>query len=62
MPESKATVGGETGERCPESGPYRSSGPTGAIVFIKEGDRFPRDVDGSTTEWTLLSDGEGSAD
>lgn len=60
MPESTETVGGKTGERCPESGPYRSSGPIGAVVFIKEGDRFPLDVDGSRTEWALLSEGERS--
>jgi len=54
MSETTATVTGKTGETCNVSGPYRSQGPSGAVVFIKEGDEFPPDVDGSATVWTLL--------
>ncbi|MFO7285944.1 MAG: hypothetical protein LOD94_07460 [Gammaproteobacteria bacterium] len=54
MSETTATVSGRTGETCNASGPYRSQGPSGAVVFIQEGDAFPPDVDGSPTVWTLL--------
>ena len=54
MPESTATVSGQTGETCQVSGPYRSQGPSGAVVFIKEGDAFPPDVDGSSTVWARM--------
>lgn len=60
MSES-ATVTGKTGETCTVSGPYRSHGPSEAIVFIKEGDAFPSDVDGSNTEWTLVHEESDAA-
>lgn len=56
MPESSMKISGRTGEQCPESGPYRSSGRAGVVVFFIEGQTFPPDADGSETTWTLVEE------
>ena len=55
MPSTITSVVGRTGSTCPQTGPYRSGGRGQVIVFIKKGDAFPPDVDGSSTSWTLLT-------
>ncbi len=49
---------GKTGTVCQESGPYRSMRYARVIVFIKKGQLFPTDSDGSATTWTLVSAAE----
>ena len=44
---------GKTGEMCQTSGPYRSSRNAKITVFIRKGQLFPPDSDGSATTWTL---------
>lgn len=55
MPSTLTSVVGRTGSICPQSGPYRSGGKDKVIVFIKKGDPFPTDSDGSSISWTLLT-------
>jgi len=55
MPEAARRVAGDSGTRCPETGPYRSSGRAGVVVFLKQGDTFPPDADGVTTTWVLVT-------
>jgi hypothetical protein len=45
---------GASGGTCQVGGPYRSSRNARIIVFLKRGDRFPRDSDGANTTWTLV--------
>jgi hypothetical protein len=46
---------GKTGDRCSESGPYRSSRNAKVVVFVAKGQRFPPDTDGKATTWSSLS-------
>jgi hypothetical protein len=55
MAEAARRVAGDSGSRCPETGPYRSSGRARVIVFLKQGDIFPPDVDGASTTWVLIT-------
>ncbi len=55
MADAARRVAGDSGSRCPESGPYRSSGRARVVVFIKQGDAFPTDSDGSPTTWVLVT-------
>ena len=49
-------VTGRTSQTCREPGPYRSSRSPGVTIFLKAGERFPADVDGAQTTWTMGSD------
>ena len=49
------TASGSTGTTCSKTGPYRSSRNARVTIFVKRGEKFPRDVDGSKTTWTFLS-------
>ena len=55
MPIAASSVAGQTGSTCPQSGPYRSSGMAGIVIFVKQSDTFPPDWDGSSTTWVLLA-------
>jgi hypothetical protein len=58
MAEAARRVAGDSGSRCPETGPYRSSGRARVVIFLKQGDTFPPDSDGAPTTWVLIT-GEG---
>jgi hypothetical protein len=58
MAEAARRVAGDSGSRCPETGPYRSSGRARVVIFLKQGDTFPPDADGAATTWVLIT-GEG---
>jgi hypothetical protein len=64
MPEaisSPKRATGRTGSVCTETGPYSSAAATRAatvIVFFRKGDRFPPDIAGAPTVWTLVADGQ----
>jgi hypothetical protein len=51
---TNATTSGKTGGTCQRSGPYRSSRNARVTVYIKKGEKFPRDTDGAATIWTLV--------
>jgi hypothetical protein len=55
MPVEARRVEGRTGATCSESGPYRSGGLAKVVIFIKKGDPFPPDADGSSTNWVLVT-------
>jgi hypothetical protein len=58
MAEAARRVAGNSGARCPESGPYRSSGMAKVVIFVRQGDTFPPDADGSPTTWVLVTSDE----
>ena len=45
---------GATGTTCQTAGPYRSARNARVIVFVRKGERYPRDTDGANTTWTLV--------
>jgi len=53
---TNATASGRTGGVCQKSGPYRSNRNARVTVFFKRGQRFPSDVDGASTTWTLVTE------
>jgi hypothetical protein len=56
---------GKTGSACLETGPYSSADNLKAgsvIVFFRKGDRFPPDLAGVATTWTLVADGQRLSD
>lgn len=55
MANEAKKVTGTSGSQCPQSGPYRSSGQAKVVIFVKQGETFPPDVDGTATTWTLLT-------
>lgn len=55
MPTAAVRVTGQSGATCPESGPYRSSGGAKVVIFVRQGDIFPTDPDGSPTTWVLIA-------
>ena len=44
---------GATGTTCQAPGPYRSNRNAKVVVFLRTGDKFPVDSDGTRTTWTL---------
>jgi hypothetical protein len=58
MTDTSQTIeaSGRTGDRCRVTGPYRSSRNARVILFVREGEAFPVDADGSSTTWTLVSE------
>ena len=64
MPDVISTprrASGKTGTACLETGPYSSADNTRAgsvIIFFRKGERFPPDLAGVATTWTLVSDGQ----
>lgn len=55
MAEAARRVAGTSGSRCPETGPYRSTGLARVVIFVKQGDTFPPDADGQSTTWVLVT-------
>ena len=55
MPNTTVSATGQTGSTCTQSGPYRSSGRARLVIFVKSGDLFPTDWDGSNTTWVLVT-------
>jgi hypothetical protein len=56
MPNAAAaTVMGQTGSTCSQSGPYRSNRAAKVVIFVREGTTFPSDSDGLPTTWVLVS-------
>jgi len=55
MAEAARRVAGDSGSQCPETGPYRSSGRARVVIFLKQGDIFPPDSDGTSTTWVLIT-------
>jgi hypothetical protein len=53
--EAVARVEGRTGSRCRQSGPYRSTANARVIIFVRQGDVFLTDSNGSATTWVLLT-------
>lgn len=50
-----ARVEGRTGSRCTKSGPYRSTANARVVIFVKQGDVFLPDANGSATTWVLMT-------
>ncbi len=60
MPKAAArSVSGQTGATCARSGPYRSTRGMKVVVYLKQGDTFPPDSDGSPTTWVMVTAQEG---
>lgn len=57
MANTVSSAAGQTGSTCSRSGPYQSTSKSGLILFIKAGDAFPTDWDGSSTTWVLMTGG-----
>ncbi len=55
MSETARPVGasGASGTTCSAPGPYRSNRNANVVIFLKKGDKFPKDTDGANTTWTL---------
>lgn len=58
---ARSQASGRTSQTCREAGPYRSSRNAAVTVFLKPGDRFPADTDGSETTWILGGDEDEAA-
>jgi hypothetical protein len=56
MSDTTTATGGRTGSLCPKTGPYKSARNARVIVFFKRGQRFPADVDGAATSWSLVTE------
>ena len=56
MSETARPIGasGASGATCQAPGPYRSSRNAKVIVFVRKGERFPKDTDGANTTWALV--------
>lgn len=59
MSNTTISAAGQTGSTCTQSGPYRSGGMAHLVIFVKSGDTFPADWDGSSTTWVLVTAGAG---
>ncbi len=55
MPDPILKAEGQTGSACRQSGPYRSSRNARVVLFVKQGAAFPRDADGASTTWVLMT-------
>jgi hypothetical protein len=55
MPDPVLRAQGATGSTCRQSGPYRSSRNARVVLFVKQGAAFPRDADGASTTWVLMT-------